>query len=100
MLNLRLGFAASLLLAAASAPQALAFETQYGDGATANGGAQYIDPDEQFDALADSGGGGSMLIYNFGSSSSRHQSTAPVADHSVHWSAERIRTVFGPDAHY
>jgi hypothetical protein len=102
MRNLQLGCAAFLVLAAAYAPQALAFETQYGEGATANGGVQYSDPDEQLDAMADgaSGGSGSLFIYNFGGAASGNQPTAAVPDQSVHWSADRIRTVFGPDAHY
>jgi len=103
MRNLLLGCAALLILATANAPRALAFETQYDQGTNPTGSARYADPDEQFDALADGAGGGSPLIFNFGAGNvawSHQQTTAAVADHSVRWSPERIRTVFGPDAHY
>jgi hypothetical protein len=100
MRSLLLGCAAFLILAA-NAPQLSAFETEYSQGTNPSASARYADPDEQFDEMADSAGSsGSVLIYNFGSEHSSSQPTAAVADQSVHWSAERIRTVFGPDAHY
>jgi hypothetical protein len=100
MRSLLLGCAAFLIFAA-NAPQSSAFETEYGQGTNPRASAGFADPDEQFDAIADSAGGnGSVLIYNFGSGHSSSQPTAAVADQSVRWSAERIRTVFGPDAHY
>ena len=99
MRNLQLGCAAFLIFSA-NAPQALAWETDYAQGANPTASAQYADPDEQFDAMADGGSSGSVLIYNFGGTHSNKQPITAVADQSVHWSAERIRTVFGPEAHY
>src|SRR5262245_28697333 len=101
MRKLQLGCAAFSVLAAAHMPQAWAFEPGYGQGTNPSARTMYADPDEQFDAMADSASGGSVLSYDFGSAGSNtHAMDAAAADHTVHWSAERIRTVFGPDAHY
>jgi hypothetical protein len=100
MSNLRMVCAALFVMTVTNAPRAIAFETQYGENSTANGSAQYVDPDEQLEAMADGASGGSPLTYNFGATSSRNQPAGTVTDHSVHWSDERIRMVFGPEAHY
>ena len=91
-------FGATLIFVGLNSSQAFAWETDYAQGANPTASAQYADPDEQFDAMA--GGGGSVMIYNFGSGSSHVHQTTAVTDQSVHWSADRIRMVFGPDAHY
>ncbi len=101
MRNLFLGTAALLVLAAANASPASAFETEYGDGSNSNAAARFTDPDEQFDEMAEHAGNQQVFVYNFGGSNSAsgsQQSAAPIADHSVRWTRERIRLVFGPDA--
>src|SRR5882762_7130910 len=62
MRYLLLGFAAALVLGLANAPMARAFDTQIDDSTNADGSPKFADPDEQLDALADGGGGGSAYI--------------------------------------
>lgn len=101
MRNSILGSAVLCVLAAAIASQAFAFQNEYGDGANGTASATFTDPDEQFDEMADRAGTGSVVVYNFGGSSgssSIQQPSASVANHSVPWTKERIRLVFGPEA--
>jgi hypothetical protein len=100
MRYLLLGFAAALVLGLANAPTARAFDTQIDDSTNADGSPKFADPDEQLEALADGGGGGSAYIVrmpalDLGSGNSH----AVESDHTVPWTPDRIRLVFGPYAH-
>jgi hypothetical protein len=100
MRYLLLGFAAALVLGLANAPLARAFETQTDDSTNADGSPRFADPDEQLDAIADGAGGGSgytFRVSNFDAGSGK--SPAVESDHTVPWSPDRIRLVFGPYAH-
>jgi hypothetical protein len=100
MRYLWLGFAAAVAFGLANAPVARAFDTQIDDNTNADGSPRFADPDEPLEALADGGGGGSAYTYKLSDLdiSSRRDHAAP-ADHSVPWTPEHIRLVFGPYAH-
>jgi hypothetical protein len=100
MRYLLLGFAAALVLGLANAPMARAFETQMDDSTNADGSPKFADPDEQLEALADGGGGGSAYVIRMpGASIGSGNSHAVESDRTVPWTSERIRLVFGPYAH-
>ena len=100
MRYLLLGFAAALVLGLANAPMARAFETQTDDSTNADGSPKFADPDEQLEALADGGGGGSAYVIRMpGASIGSGNSHAVESDRTVPWTSERIRLVFGPYAH-
>jgi hypothetical protein len=95
-----LGFVAALVLGLANVPVARAFDTQIDDSTNADGSPKFADPDEQLEALADGGSGGSAYTFRasdldvpFG------KSHAVESDRTVPWTPERIRLVFGPYAH-
>ena len=69
MRYLLLGFAAALVLGLANAPMARAFETRIDDSTNADGSPKFADPDEQLEALADGGGGGSGYVIRMPSAS-------------------------------
>ena len=100
MRYLLLGFAAALVLGLANAPMARAFDTQIDDSTNADGSPKFADPDEQLDALADGGGGGSAYIVRMPALDvGSGNSPAVESDRTVPWTPERIRLVFGPYAH-
>jgi hypothetical protein len=100
MRYLLLGSAAMLALLLANAPQARAFDTQVDDSRNADGTYTFADPDEQLDAVADSAASGSgysirLPALDMGSG----KQSVDTTDHSVAWTSDRIRLVFGPYAH-
>jgi hypothetical protein len=100
MRYLLLGFAAALILGIANAPMARAFDTQIDDSTNADGSPRFADPDEQLDALADGGGGGSAYTFRVsGLDVGPGKSHAVESDRTVAWTPDRIRLVFGPYAH-
>ncbi len=100
MRYLLLGFAAALVLGLANAPLARAFDTQIDDATNADGSPRFADPDEQLEALADGAGGGSAYTFKVSDLDvASGKSHVAESDHSVPWTPERIRLVFGPYAH-
>ncbi len=100
MRYLLLGFAAALVLGLANVPLARAFDTQIDDSTNADGSPRFADPDEQLEALADGAGGRSAYTFKVSDLNvASGKSQAAESHHSVPWTPERIRLVFGPYAH-
>jgi len=99
MRYLVLAIGAVFALTLANAP-ARAFDTYVDDSTNANGSPKFTDPDESLEAVADGRGGRSGQVFDLSSldigSGKQH---ALQNDHSVPWTPERIRLVFGPYAH-
>ena len=88
-------------LTVANAPLARAFDAYVDNSTNMDGSPRFADPDEPLEALAD-GGTGRGSAYNFKLSDLDMSSGGDHAgrtDHSIPWTPERIRLVFGPYAH-
>jgi len=95
-----LALAATLMLGIAGAPATWAFETQVDDSTNADGSPKFADPDEQLDAAANGAGGASGFTFNLSDLAvTSGKSNDGESEHSVPWTPERIRLVFGPYAH-
>ena len=95
-----LALAATLMLGIAGAPATWAFETQVDDSTNADGSPKFADPDDQLEAMANGAGGAPGFTLNLSApDSTSGKSRDAESEHSVPWTPERIRLVFGPYAH-
>jgi hypothetical protein len=92
--------AGSVALVLAHAASARAFDIEPDGMTKPDGSPRFVDPDEQFDALADGASGGAFYTFKLPHFNlmSHHQHAIRSQDRAS-WTAERMRLVFGPNAH-